>query len=259
MPFTLAHPAAIIPFARRQLVPSALIVGSMSPDFLYLINLEPRGQFGHTIPGVFLFCLPIGMVILWIFHRLIKWPMLSLLPFSLQVRLVGPARDFNFWPITRQLLIIASLLIGAFTHIFWDGFTHEYGWAVSILPILNHPVIELDSKSILLCKVLQHSSTMAGSVAILIFIVRWINRAPKKEVSTELCQPSTYKLSWSITLIIVAVLLGLLWSLLIVPQVNEQGGLSKWIGYFVVGTLAGLFIELVLFSFYWLIKRRNSE
>ncbi len=51
MPLTLSHPAAIIPLARQGLVFSALVVDSISPDFLYFINLSPRGQFGHTLPG----------------------------------------------------------------------------------------------------------------------------------------------------------------------------------------------------------------
>ena len=38
MPLTIAHPAAVIPFARVRrgwAVPSALVIGSVAPDFAY--------------------------------------------------------------------------------------------------------------------------------------------------------------------------------------------------------------------------------
>ncbi|MBO0720492.1 MAG: DUF4184 family protein [Blastocatellia bacterium] len=264
MPFTLSHTAAIIPIARKPLVFSALVVGSMSPDFPYFINLAPRGEFGHTIPGIFLFCLPAGMLLLWVFHRLMKFPLFSLLPLTLQVRLISHARDFNFWPIARHLWVITSLLIGIMTHVFWDGFTHEYGWAVSWLPILDRPVIELGSKSILLCNLLQHSGTFVGGCVILLCFIRWIDRAPREEVRDELRKPAAYKLFWAITMIIGAILVGSLSSWWKLTHASIPGGLSKMAGYFAVGVLSGLFVELVLFSIYWMseshsLKFQNGE
>ncbi len=128
MPFTLGHPAAIIPFARQRLVLSALVVGSMSPDFLYFINLAPRGQFGHTLAGVFLFCIPLGMLTLWLFHTLMKWPLLSLCPQALQERLMGPAQGFAFRSMSRQLLIVVSILIGAGTHLYAYPSAYSRNW-----------------------------------------------------------------------------------------------------------------------------------
>ena len=164
MPLTLSHPAAIVPFARQRLVLSALVVGSLSPDFPYFINLVPRGEFGHTPAGVFLLCLPLGLLALWIFQRLMKWPLLSLLPQGWQERLARPARDFTFRPMSRQLLIVSSLLIGAATHLCWDGFTHRDGWAVNWLPSLTHPAMGLGSRSIPVYQLLQHSSTVIGGI-----------------------------------------------------------------------------------------------
>ena len=46
MPFTLAHPAAVIPLCgilRRASVPSALIIGSMAPDLVYFVPLGSTG------------------------------------------------------------------------------------------------------------------------------------------------------------------------------------------------------------------------
>jgi len=61
MPLTLAHPAAVLPavrFRRRGLPFVPLVIGSVTPDFEYFFKLEPTGHFSHTVPGVFLFCLP---------------------------------------------------------------------------------------------------------------------------------------------------------------------------------------------------------
>ncbi|NMD47764.1 MAG: DUF4184 family protein, partial [Propionibacterium sp.] len=50
MPFTFFHPAAVVPLLRvRVLVPAALVIGAMSPDFEYF----PRGaRTPGTVLGV---------------------------------------------------------------------------------------------------------------------------------------------------------------------------------------------------------------
>jgi len=259
MPFTLSHPFAIIPLARYRLVFSALVVGSLSPDFLYFINLAPQGQFGHTVLGCFLFCLPIGMLVLWVFHALLKWPIITLLPHALQERLVGPAHGFSFLPGARFLLVMGSILIGAFTHILWDSFTHEYGWAVYLLPFLNYPVIALNTKTLPLFKLLQHSSTVVGSGLILFCLIRWMNQAAREDVSQELRRSAKYKLSWSVILIIGATIFGAVSVWWGTDGVDNPRELSLRLSRFVIGVLSGLFMELVLFSFYWQFSRATGR
>src|SRR5689334_15350864 len=111
MPNPIAHPAASIPFTRAGLVFSALVVGSIAPDFGYFFEL-PQSYFMYTLPGVILFDVPVGLVLLWFFHALLKWPLLSLLPATLQGRLFEHAQGFSFGPFRRFLLILLSLLIG---------------------------------------------------------------------------------------------------------------------------------------------------
>jgi len=251
MPYTLCHPAAIIPFARQRLVLSALVVGSLSPDFLYFINLDPDALFGHTIAGVFLLCLPLGMLVLWIFHALLKWPLLSLFPQALQERLIEPARGFFFWPVIRQLLIASSILIGAFTHIFWDGFTHEDGWAVSRLQFLSYPVIDLGSQLIPVFMILQHSSTIIGGGLLLLWFLQWIKQAPREEVSKSFRRSARYKLFWGSLVLVGAAILGMLFSWWKIAQLSGERGLSTWLECYIFSAHSGLFIELVLFGIYW--------
>src|SRR5262245_59833653 len=135
MPFTLAHPAAIISL-RKYLPLSRLVLGSMSPDFEYMLRLTAISEFSHTLSGLLYFCVPIGILFLWLFHYSAKPLLLLLLPFSLRQRL-KPYSDFNFWPAGRFALILLAVLIGAFTHIAWDSLTHEYGWTVQRWSILQ--------------------------------------------------------------------------------------------------------------------------
>src|SRR5215467_12574272 len=44
VPFTFSHPAAVLPLARRGLVFSALVVGSMAPDFPYFVQMSAKNQ-----------------------------------------------------------------------------------------------------------------------------------------------------------------------------------------------------------------------
>ena len=69
MPWTFAHPAAILPL-RRHLPQAALVVGSISPDIGYYLGLYPLATFAHSGWGLLLACLPIGAAVLVVWHLL---------------------------------------------------------------------------------------------------------------------------------------------------------------------------------------------
>ncbi len=71
MPFTFSHPAIVLPFGligQRYFSMTALIIGSMTPDFEYFLRLRVRSDFSHTLFGVFWFDLPLGIVLCFVFH-----------------------------------------------------------------------------------------------------------------------------------------------------------------------------------------------
>src|SRR4051812_49745428 len=111
MPFTLSHPAATLPL-RKFLPLSALVIGSMSPDFEYLLRLAGVSRFSHTLPAVFYFCLPVSLLLLWLFHNLIKRPAIELLPTYFRERIRTQSLDFQLWPASRLFLIITAIVIG---------------------------------------------------------------------------------------------------------------------------------------------------
>ena len=175
MPNPIAHPAASIPFARVGMVFSALVVGSISPDFGYFVPL-PTPFFMYTAPGLILFDVPAGLVLLWIFHILIKWPLLSLLPESLQRRLFKQAQGFSFGPLKRFFLILLSLLVGSLTHLIWDSFTHVYGWMVEQFAFLS---ISINGTP--LYTILQNLGTILGIGMLIYWFIRWLPTAPQSD------------------------------------------------------------------------------
>ena len=71
MPFTLAHPAAVFFFKNKKFNLTALILGSMAPDFIYFLNFRPYGNLGHKILGFFILNLPLCILLAYIFHNFI--------------------------------------------------------------------------------------------------------------------------------------------------------------------------------------------
>jgi len=183
MPFTLAHAAAALPFRRTRLVPSALIIGTFAPDFEYFIRLSPGGGFGHSVLGAVVFTLPVALIVLWLFHSVVKVPAVSLLPDSMQRRLVPYLGIFRFSPRRRLALIVVSLLIGIATHIIWDSFTHSHTWLYHHWSFLSQPMRWPVIGPLPHFKVFQYISSIFGSLFVLAWLARWFQTAPPSSAS----------------------------------------------------------------------------
>jgi hypothetical protein len=172
MPLTAAHAAAAWPINRLlpRLPLEPLLLGTLTPDFQYFLYLAPYGRFGHTLPGLFLFCLPVGLLA-WIAYLKFGRPaLLSLLPGGLR-QLLNPPRH-------GVLLVSAALLVGATTHIVWDSFTHQHGWVVRQLPALSLPVQVTPQLKLPGFKLLQHASTLMGLAVVFLWARQWLQGLP---------------------------------------------------------------------------------
>jgi hypothetical protein len=165
VPFTLAHPAVVVPL-RRWGVLSALVVGSMTPDTVYFLPLRVSQPASHSIAGVFWFCLPVGLLAYAVFHLLLKVPAVALLPVAVQRRL--PTVTPGFPPVSA-IAVVLSIVVGALTHVGWDAFTHAETLPVRVLPSLRTHLFTISDFEVAVWKLLQHASTIAG-VALL---ARW--------------------------------------------------------------------------------------
>jgi Domain of unknown function (DUF4184) len=173
MPFTPAHVAAVLPFRRTRLVWSALVIGAMAPDFEYFLRMSPQGRYGHSLVGLFLFTLPVGLLVLWLFHAFVKAPFIEMMPERLERRLTPCLGKFRFGGASRFALIVVSMMVGICTHLIWDSFTHGSVWTTRHLPILGRPVALPHIGFVPLYKVLQQASTVVGLAILLVWLVAW--------------------------------------------------------------------------------------
>ncbi len=180
MPFTFSHPAIILPLTRlprRFYSFTGLIAGSVVPDFEYFFRMDIYSIYSHNIPGLFYFNLPVGILICFIFHGLVKTDLVTNLPAYFRER-SEPVLRLD-WPdhFRKNFLAVAiSIVVGAASHLFWDGFTHHSGYFVNLLDYkaVNFSMFGLH---LYLYNLLQHFSTLTG----LYFICAFLNQMPVAE------------------------------------------------------------------------------
>ncbi|HZV35463.1 MAG TPA: DUF4184 family protein [Verrucomicrobiae bacterium] len=175
MPFPLAHPAAILPLKRfcpRYLSLGALVIGSIVPDVAYLFGRLRLDEFSHTFVGSFGFSLPVGMLSVWLFYGL-RQQMVEWLPDS-QRRLLMPLCQ---QPVPPVIVLVISVLIGAWTHLLWDSFTHSHGWLVLHEPLLQVQLMQFGDHRLLLCHLLWYVSSFVGFVLLCLAYEKWLQRA----------------------------------------------------------------------------------
>lgn len=185
MPFTGAHPLAVLPLVHvRRLDATCLVVGSMSPDLLYFARGELAGTFGHTWLGLPLWCIPSTLVVAALVHFVVKWPVLLVAP----SRLAAHARGLvdRPWPADRSLAGLAMLplsaTIGALTHLAWDGFTHAEGFFVQRIGVLRSDLELPVLGETAMHRFLQHGFSAVGLAILFYVIVRHFRRAPARPV-----------------------------------------------------------------------------
>lgn len=175
MPFTFAHPAAVMPIyekARGRVDLTALVLGSMAPDFEYFIRGKPLGLIGHGALGMIYFNLPLCILFAYIFHKIIERPFVLNLPRRISIRLYQViCEQDKVWCISSFrgfIVFVYSALIGMITHVFWDGFTHKGGYFVNHIDVLNYAV-PFAGRSIPAYKLMQHGSTAMGFIILAIW------------------------------------------------------------------------------------------
>lgn len=186
MPFTLAHAAAALPLRRLKLVTSALVIGTLAPDFEYFIRISDSRRDFHHFPGLILFTAPLALIVLWLFHRLLKEPLVALAPEGLQLKLAPYMKRFAFGGVGRFAAILGSLAIGIATHLLWDSFTHPDTWTFRHIAWLRQGmVISLFGSRHFLyrCSVLQYASSILGCVALVVWFAVWYRRAAPSGIS----------------------------------------------------------------------------
>lgn len=179
MPFTLSHPAAVLPLLRSPFCPAALVCGSLAPDAPYFLGgagipvsaqswYEPflNATHSHTLPGLSV-ALPFTLALLAL-YGLVRRPVTELLPW----RPTAASDRTGGFP-RRAGWVLLSALIGVLTHLAWDSFTHFDGYVVTHVSALRSRV----AGDLTVARAIQHVSTVSGLAAIAVHLWRRPRRA----------------------------------------------------------------------------------
>jgi hypothetical protein len=122
MPFTFSHPAIVLPLENisgKTLSLTGLVIGSITPDFEYFIRMKIQSNYSHSLPGLFWFDLPLGLLLTFIYHFIVRNQLISNLPKILN-RKLSAFKHFDWLTYFKQnwIKVIVSILIGAALHLF---------------------------------------------------------------------------------------------------------------------------------------------
>lgn len=231
MPFTFAHPSVVIFSKSKKINLGGLILGSMSPDFIYFLLFSPSSNLGHTLIGFIFLNLPICFLINLLFYKYIKDFFILTLPNFISKKYLYLIKNKNEVTNTKKSIVFSySCIIGMLTHVFWDSFTHETGLFVENIGLLRTE-ITLVGHNIPIFKLLQHGSTLIGFLILFIFLYIIRDKNPKTS------NISINKFNFLISVFIIQIITLILSYIF---SVNIKGDFG--IGQLVVTYINGLFL-----------------
>ena len=201
MPFTFSHPAIVLPLINKRIKifsASALIIGSIAPDFESFINVTDSKINSHTWPGMFWYDLPLAFTIWILFNLVVKDPLISNLPRPLEERF-HRYKNFDWFTFLKKnfLIVVLSLLVGIASHLLWDAFTHlnlRYPDAVTSRAKFMGKRVYI---------ILQYSCSLLGLAAIV-----WVTL---KMPRTRVKKASTTKFKYWLFVFLLAALVAAFW------------------------------------------------
>jgi hypothetical protein len=240
MPFTLAHPIAALPLwlgSRKRLNLMGLMVGTIVPDLAYFLALRPIESFGHTLPGAMTQGLFEGLLLFAIVQYGLMRPLLAVVPRGIAQRcqIFKQNQRFN---VADFVILVISIWLGAFSHIFWDSFTHLTGWFVEYFSVLAYPIGQMP-----LYKLLQYASGLFGLLGLGVWAMRWLADAVVEPSIESLS--SRGKAIAGLTIGLTAVLM---MGLAIVRDATPGEGMAAIVVRAIIGAIAGSFLGLMLYA-----------
>jgi Domain of unknown function (DUF4184) len=191
MPFTPAHASIVLPLLRikpSRVSATALVIGSMAPDFEYFIKMSVNSEHSHTLLGILYFDIPVTIVLAFIFHVVVKRNLITNLPAFIQTRMNDLlSLDFKQHFRSYYGVVIISAAMGAFSHILWDAFTHNDGFFATRIDVYKHVFIPYAGVRYPLFYALQHISTFVGLAVIIGYI---LFMKPQKDITVN--RPSVF-------------------------------------------------------------------
>lgn len=174
MPFTPVHALIVLPL--KRLKPewwdlTGLIVGSLVPDFEYFLLLQGKTVISHTWWGIWLFDLPVSLVVAIVFHWIVKRPLVAHLPAPFDARFYSWSKQsWSLNSSTRIAKFSFSTIVGVISHILWDGFTHADDIFVRQLPWLS-ATYQLATRKVALYDLLQYGCSLLGMIVLAVMLL----------------------------------------------------------------------------------------
>jgi hypothetical protein len=206
MPFTISHTAVVLPFSRllvRWRLLSATVIGSMVPDFRVFFPGMPRVET-HSATALVTFCLPAGLITYWVFERLIKTPVVEVLPEGPYARWHPYAAEGDIRSLRQWLLAALGILAGALSHLVWDGFTHDGGRGVRMFPVLDDSIIDIGRRHVSAVYVMQDLGSLIGLAAVLAMVCYALRPGRQPPVPNRPV-PRTERIQWVLIYIVAAI------------------------------------------------------
>jgi hypothetical protein len=134
MPFTLSHPALVLPLnllPKRWFSMTGLVIGSLAPDLQAFFTTEAGKTQTHTWWGILWFCIPVSIVLSFLYHLSVREMLITHLPRFFQLKYIR-YKDLDWVSTFKKnwFVIIISIVIGAASHLFWDSFSHFEGFFI---------------------------------------------------------------------------------------------------------------------------------
>ena len=241
MPFTFAHPLYIVPVKYinpKYFSLAGLVLGSMSPDFEFFIVLEPYQTIGHTFKGLIMQAIPLSLLILMLLQFVMR-PFALHLPsaFGLDMRLYSAIRYFEAKKFRNWAVFISSVVIGFYSHLLVDSFTHASGYFVQKLPALQSGFFGLP-----MYKVLQYSLSVVGVMvqACLIWMILMKKSPVARNFQVAKISPKRKTAYWMIVLLVTFGITGAK----LLSATN-----SNLLGILIVSPISGCILGIVTASF----------
>jgi hypothetical protein len=170
VPFTLAHPAAVLPLRGRGLPMTALVAGSIVPDMPQMLGFEGARSWSHSFLGVVSIDLVLGMLAVLLWYAVYRRPLIDLAPDRWRNRIPRTERiDLRTW-----LLCVPGVIVGAALHVTWDAFTHQEDWGPRNLALLREELLGAP-----VYEWAQHLSSALGFGAVVLVALRYLSRLPE--------------------------------------------------------------------------------
>ena len=215
MPLTfLSHQAPVLPLKLRwprHVDGTALVIGSMIPDLLFVIHGTDNGVDSHGVLAQLWVCAPLTVVLTIVTKRVIAGVLGPHLPARGRFDLQAYGR-LGAWTVPRSLdrwaILATSALLGCYSHLVLDAFTHNWGYGAELLGLSgvvlwSPPAWIPTTKLLYLTDVLQAVFSVVG-IALVVRQLRTI--AERRLLATSypdavalVPTPASRRILWSVT------------------------------------------------------------